>query len=448
MALTGIQIFKLLPKTNCKECGVPTCLAFAMNLAAGKADLSACPYVSEEARALLSEAAAPPIRPLAIGSGENVVRIGGETVLFRHEKTFVNKPGFAVLVSDLMPQAEIDARLKRFKELRYERIGLTLRPEMVAVKNESGNPEKFVALIKKVKGETDAALILMSDQVEALTAGVKASADRVPLIYAATDGNAEALANLAKEYKCPLAIKANDLGTLGSLSDKLTAAGLKDLVLDSGSRTLRRAFEDQIFIRRAALLQKNRSLGFPTIVLPCEMTTDPMKETLIAATFVAKYAGIIVMSDLQGESLFPLLVERLNIYTDPQRPMVMQQGIYPIGNPTEDSPVLVTTNFSLTYFVVSGEIESSRVPSWLLVMDTEGLSVLTAWAAGKFGGDGIGAFIKKSGINEKVKHRRVIIPGAVAAVSGDLEEELGSEWEVRIGPREAAHIPAYLKMGT
>jgi len=446
MGLTGIQIFKLLPKTNCKECGVPTCLAFAMNLAAGKAELSACPYVSEEARAILSEAAAPPIRPLAIGSGENVVKIGGETVLFRHEKTFVNKPGLAILISDAMPETEINGRLKRFKELKYERVGLTLRPEMVAVKNESGDSEKFVALIKKVKAETDAVLILMSDKVEALTAGVKASADRVPLIYAATNGNAEALANLAKEYKCSLAIKADNLENLSQISERLTAAGLKDLVLDSGSRTLRKAFEDQVFIRRAALLQRNRSLGFPTITFPCEMTKDPMKEALIAATFVAKYAGIIVLSDLQGESLFPLLVERLNIYTDPQRPMMMQQGIYPIGNPTEDSPVLVTTNFSLTYFIVSGEIESSRVPSWLLVMDTEGLSVLTAWAAGKFVGDAIGAFIKKSGITEKVKHRKVVIPGAVAAVSGDLEEELGSGWEVKIGPREAAHIPAYLKM--
>jgi len=447
MGLTGIQIFKLLPKTNCKECGVPTCLAFAMNLAAGKAELSSCPYVSEEAKAMLSEAAAPPIRPLAMGAGENVVKIGGETVLFRHEKTFVNKPGFAVLISDTMPEAEIDARLKRFKELKYERVGLVLRPEMVAVKNESGDPAQFEALVKKVKDQTDAALILMSDKVDALTAGVKASADRVPLIYAATDGNSEALANLAQQNKCPLAIKADNLEALSKLSDKLTAAGLKDLVLDTGSRTLRRAFEDQVFIRRAALNQKNRSLGFPTITFPCEMAKDPMKEVLIAATFVAKYAGIIVLSDLRGEGLFPLLVERLNIYTDPQRPMMMQQGIYPIGNPAEDSPVMITTNFSLTYFIVSGEIESSRVPSWLLVMDTEGLSVLTAWAAGKFVGDAIGAFVKKSGITDKVKHRRVIIPGAVAAVSGDLEEELGSGWEVRIGPREAAHLAAYLKMG-
>jgi acetyl-CoA decarbonylase/synthase complex subunit gamma len=396
---------------------------------------------------MLSEASAPPIRPLAIGSGENVVKVGGETVLFRHEKTFVNKPGIAILISDTMPEAEVNARLKRFKELNYERVGLMLRPELIAVKNESEDPAKFEALIKKVKAETDAGLILMADKVEAMTAGVKACADRVPLIYAANNGTSEAFANLAKENKCPLVIKADNLETLASLSDKLIAAGLKDLVLDSGSKTLRKAFEDQTFIRRAALTQKNRSLGFPTIAFPCQMTKDPMKEALIAATLIAKYASIIVLSDIQGESLFPLLVERLNIYTDPQRPMMMQQGIYPIGTPTEESPVLITTNFSLTYFIVSGEVESSRVASWLLVMDTEGLSVLTAWAAGKFVGDAIGAFIKKSGITEKIKHRRVVIPGAVAAVSGDLEEELGKGWEVKIGPREAAHIPAFLKMG-
>jgi acetyl-CoA decarbonylase/synthase complex subunit gamma len=445
MGLTGIQIFKLLPKTNCGECGVPTCLAFAMNLAAGKAELASCPYVSEEAKEQLSEAAAPPIRPLAIGVGENAVKIGGETVLFRHEKTFVNKPGIALLISDGMADGEIDARLKRFKELRYERVGLILRPELVAVKNETGDATKFVNLIEKIKGGTDAGLILMSDKVEALEAGVKACADRVPLIYAVTDGNAEALAALAKEHSCPLAVKADDPDALSQLTSKLEGAGVKNLVLDGGSRTLRRAFEDQVFIRRAALLKKFRPLGYPTITLPCEMTDDPMKEALIAATFIAKYAGIVVMSDLDGSSLFPLLVERMNIYTDPQRPMMMEQKIYEIGSPNENSPLMITTNFSLTYFIVSGEIEGSRVPSWLAVMDTEGLSVLTAWAAGKFVGDAMGVFIKKSGIADKIKHRKIIIPGAVAVVSGDLEEELGTDWEVMIGPREAAHLPGYLK---
>ncbi len=447
MALTGIQIFKLLPKTNCGECGVPTCLAFAMNLAASKAELAACPYISAESSALLSEASAPPIRPVTIGTGDNVVKVGGETVLFRHEKTFVNKPGLAILITDAMAADEIAGRIKRFQDLKYEWIGLVLRPEMIALKNESGDLGKYEALVKKVVDETDAALILSSDNLAALTAAVKVAAARLPLIYAATSANCDALAALALEYKCPLAAKADNMDELIALTEKLTAAGVKDIVVDSGARTVRRAFEDQIFLRRAALVAKNRSLGFPTITFPCEMTADPMKEALIAATFIAKYAGIIVLSDFQGEVIFPLAVARLNIYTDPQRPMMMQQGIYPIGNPTEDSPVLITTNFALTYFIVSGEIEASRVAAWLLVMDTEGLSVLTAWAAGKFVGDAIGQYVKKSGITEKVNHKKLIIPGFVAAVSGDLEEELGAEWEVKIGPREAAHLTPYLKMG-
>lgn len=448
MALTGIQIFKLLPKTNCGECGVPTCLAFAMNLAAGKAELASCPYISEESKAMLSDASAPPIRPVTINTGDNQVKIGGETVLFRHEKTFVNKPGLAVLISDTMSDDEAAGRIKRFQELRYEWIGLVLRPEMIALKNDSGDAGTFETLVKKVVEGTDAALILMSDKTDAMTAALKASSTRLPLIYAATEANCDAMAALALEYKCPLAARAENMESLAALTDKITAAGVKDIILDSGARTVRRAFEEQVFIRRAALVQKNRSLGFPTITFPCEMTQDPMKEAMIAATMIAKYAGIIVLSDFQGESLFPLLVARLNIYTDPQRPMTMKQGIYPIGNPTEDSPVLITTNFALTYFIVSGEIEGSRVPSWLLVMDTEGLSVLTAWAAGKFVGDAIGQYIKKSGITEKVKHRKIVIPGFAAAVSGDLEEELGSEWEVRIGPREAAHLASFLKQGS
>ncbi|MBW2058188.1 MAG: acetyl-CoA decarbonylase/synthase complex subunit gamma [Deltaproteobacteria bacterium] len=447
MGLTGIQIFKLLPKTNCGECGVPTCLAFAMALAAGKAELSSCPYVSDEAKAQLAEASAPPIRPLTIGAGENALKIGGETVLFRHEKTFVNPTGMAVLIRDTMDDAEVGGRLKAFNEARFERVGLILRPELVAVKEESGDEKRFVGLIERVMKETDAGLVLMSEKTELLAAGVRACAERVPLIYAATNGNSEALADLAKEHNCPLAAKAKDLEELSRLTTRLDQAGVKDIVLDPGSRTMRRAFEDEIFIRRAALQKKFRPLGYPTITFPCEMTDDPMKECLIAATFIAKYGGIVVLSDFQGHSLFPLLVERMNIYTDPQRPMMMTEGIYEIGNPDENSPVLITTNFALTYFVVSGEIEASRVPSYLLVMDTEGLSVLTAWAAGKFVGDAMGMFIKKCGIGEKIKRKRIIIPGLVAAVSGDLEEELGSEWEVAIGPREAAHIAAFLKMG-
>ncbi|MBP1724499.1 MAG: dehydrogenase/acetyl-CoA synthase delta subunit, barrel [Deltaproteobacteria bacterium] len=446
MALTGIEIFKKLPKTNCGECGVPTCLAFAMKLAAGQAELSACPHVSEQAKAELSEASAPPIRPLSIGAGDQALKLGGETVLFRHEKRFVSPTGIAVLVSDKMSDGEIDSRLKKFNDLKYERVGLKLQADLVAVKAESGDPAKFEALVKKVKERLDGkGLVLMSENPEVLAAGAKAAADRKPLLYAATKANADAMAKLAKEISAPLAVKGANVDETVELAAKLTAAGLKDLVLDAGARTPRKALEDQIVIRRAALMKKFRPLGFPTITFPCEMTRDPMMETLLASMLVAKYAGIVVLSDLDGHSLFPLLVERMNIFTDPQRPMATSEGIYEIGGPNENSPVLLTSNFSLTYFIVSGEIEGSRVPSWLLVKDTEGLSVMTAWAAGKFGADVIAPFVKKCGIADKVKHRKLIIPGYAAVISGELEEEL-PDWKILIGPREAGHIPAFVKM--
>jgi len=444
MPLTGIEIFKLLPKTNCGECGVPTCLAFAMSLAAGKAELSACPYISEETKAKLLEASAPPIRPVTIGVGDRASKVGGETVMFRHEKRFENPPGFAILISDTMEESEVDSRLDRCKQLQYERVGLTLRPELVAVKDDSGDAAKFEALVNKVKQNSDCGIILMSTNPDILAAGLNACADRKPLLYAASEETSDRLADLAKENSCPVAVKASNLEELAQLTTKLTEAGVKDIVLDSGSRTVRQAFNDQVIIRSAALNKKFRPLGFPTIAFPCEMTDDPMKEVVIASIFVAKYGGIIVLSDFQGESLFPLLVERMNIYTDPQRPLATTEGIYEIGGPNENSPVLITSNFSLTYFIVSSEMEASRIPSYLLVMDTEGLSVMTSWAAGKFVADAIGPFVKKSEIGDKVKHHKLIIPGYIAAESGGLEEELPG-WEILIGPREGAHIPAYLK---
>jgi len=444
MPLTGIEIFKLLPKTNCGECGVPTCLAFAMSLAAGKAELAACPYVSAEAKVKLEEASAPPIRPVTIGVGNRALKVGGETVMFRHEKRFENPPGFALLISDTMTESEVDSRLDRFKKLQYERVGLTLRPELVALKCGSQDTGKFAALVTRVKQGSEANIILMSQNPKILSAGLAVCAERKPLLYAATRDNLEQVAELAKANSCPVVAKAEGLDELASLTSKLTQSGIKDIVVDSGARTLHQAFEDQIITRRAALLKKFRPLGYPTIILANEMTGDPMKEALVAATFVAKYGGIIVLSDFQGESLFPLLVLRMNIFTDPQRPLATTEGIYEIGGPGEGSPVLVTSNFSLTYFIVSGEVENSRVPSYLLVKDTEGLSVMTAWAAGKFGADTIAPFIKKSSIADKIQHRKLIIPGYIAAESGGLEEELPG-WEILVGPREGAHIPAYLK---
>jgi acetyl-CoA decarbonylase/synthase complex subunit gamma len=444
MALTGIQIFKLLPKTNCKECGVPTCLAFAMNLASGKAELDACPYVSDEAREKLAEASAPPIRPVVVGKGVRKATTGGETVQYRHEKTFFNPTLLAAQVPSDISADDLAAKLKSWNALQFERVGLNLRPELVAVKDVNGDAAAFGAAAKQIAETSEFNVILMTEDVDVMKAGVKAAGAKRPLMYGATAANIDAMGELAKDNDLPVGIKADSVEALVPLSDKLMGMGLKDLVLDPGSREPKQSNADMIALRRAALKDGKRNVGFPTITFPCDMASNLDVETMLAAMHIAKYGGIVVMSDFAGESVFPLLLERLNIFTDPQRPMTVTEGIYEIGNPDENSPVLVTTNFALTYFIVSGEIEGSRVPSWLLIKDSEGLSVLTAWAAGKFSGDDVGIFVKKTGIADKVKHQDLIIPGYAAAIVGDIEEELPG-WNVVVGPREAAHLPGFLK---
>lgn len=444
MALTGIEIFKLLPKTNCKECGFPTCLAFAMALASGKAELTACPYVSEEAKEKLAAASAPPIRPVKIAMKGGEVVTGGETVFFRHEKTFFNPTILAGTLTSDLSDADVDAKLTNFAKLQFERVGLNLRPQMLVVKDVNGDAARFAAIAKAVADKSDAALMLMSDKVDILKAGAEAAKDRKPVLYAATAGNADAVGALAKEMGLAVVAKADGYDALADLTTKLTGMGLKDIILDCGARTIKDVLASNIAFRRAPLTAQFKPFGFPTINLPSEMTDDPAKEALYASVCIAKYGGIVVMKDLDPTYVFPLLLQRLNIYTDPQRPMIVTPGIYPLNNPDENSPIAITTNFALTYFIVSGEIEGSKVPTWLLIKDTEGLSVMTAWAAGKFAGDDVAMFVKKSGITDKAKTRSLIIPGYAAAISGDLEEEL-PDWKILIGPREAAHIPAFLK---
>ncbi|MDR1576716.1 MAG: acetyl-CoA decarbonylase/synthase complex subunit gamma [Deltaproteobacteria bacterium] len=441
MALTGIQIFKLLPGTNCKKCGSPTCLAFAMNLASGKAELAACPDVSDASREKLSAASAPPIRPVAIGYGETALKVGGETVQYRHEKTFYNPTGIGGLIEDSLSLDDIAAKVKRWQTLQYFRVGLNLRPELVIVKGGAN----LAAAAKAVVDNSDFSVILYSEDVAALKAATEALAGKNPLIGPATINNYKDVAAVAVAAKVPVWLKAKDLDEVAVLTKGLSEAGAKDLVIDTGARTPKKVFQDSVSLRRAALVGQNRDYGYGTITFPCEISDNLALQVAVSASLVAKYAGIVVLSDLDGAVVFPLLLQRLNIFTDPQRPMTQTEGIYPINDPDENSPVLVTTNFSLTYFIVSGEVEASRVPSWLLIKDSEGLSVLTAWAAGKFSGDDVGQFVlKRSGIVDKIKHKSVIIPGYAAAISGDMEEELPG-WTVAIGPREAAHLTKFLK---
>ena len=445
MALSGLEIFKMLPKTNCKDCGFPTCLAFGMQLAAGKVELEKCPHISEEAKEALSEASQPPILKVEVGTGDDSFVVGEETVMFRHDRTFVNQNAFAVAIDDDIDTGKIEEILKDVNAIAYERVGQILKVDAVCIKNKSKNKEKFLKVVGDVALLTKKPLILVSEDPETLKSAAGMYKGNKPLIHAVTSDNVDFFITLGKETGCPIAVRGKSFEDIAVVTEKMRNAGIKNLVIDIGSRDFKGDFYNQVLLRMAAIKQKNRLFGYPTIVFPGEMTNDPLKETLIASVFVAKYGSIIVLSNASSQNIFPLLVYRQNIYTDPRRPMQVEQKIYEIGSPNESSPVLVTTNFSLTYFIISGEVESSKVPSWLLVMDVEGQSVLTAWAAGKFVPELIAQFIKKSGIEEKVKKKEIVIPGYVAQLQGELEEELGDGWKVVVGPREAGEVPKFLK---
>lgn len=444
MALTGLDIYKKLPKTNCGDCGLPTCLAFAMKLAGGQAKLEACPHVSEQAKAELADASAPPICLVTIGKGDKALQIGGETVLFRHEKTFVHPPGFGILIKDNLSDEEIEKKVNQINSLAFERVGQTLRANLIAIESNSDG-ERFAQVSEKVSKSTDFPLILMSRNPEAMKKALNLVSKGNPLLYAADRDNYEVMAGLAKEHNCPLVVsESNNLEAMAGLTEKIAALGVKEMVLDPGSESASQVLKDLVFIRRAALKKKFRPLGYPVITFPCRLIDDDYLEAIFGGVHVMKYAGIIIFNGLDAWKMLPLLVLRQNIYTDPQRPMQVEEGIYEIGNPTENSPVLITTNFSLTYFIVSGEVEAAKIPTWLCVMDVEGLSVLTAWAAGKFIPERIAPFIKRCGIAEKVKHNKLVIPGYIAQISGELEEEL-PDWKVMVGSREASDIPAFLR---
>ncbi len=442
MALSGLDIFKLLPKTNCGDCGIPTCLAFAMKLAQGGAELDQCPHVSEESKTALGAAAQPPMRGVTVGTGNDAFTVGDETVLFRHDKTFVNPSALGVMVS--ADATDIDEVVDAANAANFERVQQTLACGFVAVKS-AGDAPGFKAAVERVASRTSLPLVLMAETSAEMEAALQAVADRKPLIHAATQSNADAMIALAQEHSCPLVVRARGLEAVAALTEKAAAAGLKDLVIDTMPATAGEALRDNVFARRAALEQKYAALGYPIITFPGERSGgDELLEVTYAAVDMLKYGSIIVLSTADAWAMLPLLVLRQNIFTDPQRPMQAEAKIYEIGNPGPDSPFFVTTNFSLTYFIVSSEIESGKVGAYLGIVESEGLSVLTAWAAGKFVPERIAKFVNDSGMAEKLTNREVIIPGAVAQISGELGEELDG-WNVVVGPYEAAEIPAFVK---
>lgn len=443
MALSGVEIFKLLPKTNCKKCGFPTCLAFAMKLAARQIILDACPDVSDEAKRILGEASAPPIKAITIGTGEKAIKVGEETVLFRHEKRFVNPCAFALSIKDTLSSDDIKKNVKNVLDSEIERVGQRLRVDMISVDNESGEPGRFETSVKQVVEDAPSVpLILKSVNPSHIEAAVKHCSGKRPLIYAATPDNFEAMAKIAKENNAVLGVYAEGLETLSSLTEKIKATGVDDLVLDSGARKAKDMLEHYTLIRRASIKKNFKPLGYP--IISFAEREDPMLEIALASIGLTKYASIIVLSSIEKWKMLALLTQRQNIYTDPQVPMQVEQKIYKVGEPTPKSPLLITTNFSLTYFIVQGEVENSKVPTWLAVMDVEGLSVLTAWAAGKFTASKIAEFIKESGIENNIAHKELIVPGYVAILSGALEEKLEG-WKITVGPREANALPSFLK---
>ncbi|NPV68608.1 MAG: acetyl-CoA decarbonylase/synthase complex subunit gamma [Anaerolineae bacterium] len=442
MALSGIQIYKLLPQTNCKDCGYPTCLAFAMKLAAKQAELSACPHVSEEAKAQLSEAAEPPIRLVTLQADGHEIKVGNETVLFRHEKKFFNKPGLFIRVCDTDPAETIRAQVAAADSYRVSYVGMALTLDGFAVEAESNDAGTFAAAVSAVRAASARPLILMSRDPAVMAAGLRAIDGESPLIYGADSANWQAMADLARQHNAPLAVLGNSLDELAELTEKIKETGVRDLVLDHGARSMGAALIRQTQIRRLALKQNFRPLGFPIIAFAGN--DAPGGQAVMAAQAIAKYAGFVVLDSFAPETVYPLLVLRENIYTDPQKPIQVQPALYEINNPSPEAPVLVTTNFSITYFSVANEVESSGLPAWLLVTDAEGMSVLTAWAAGKFDAERIAKAVKGFNVADKVSRKRLVLPGHVAVLSGELEEEL-PDWEIRVGPREAVDLPAFMK---
>ena len=442
MAMTALQILKLLPRTNCKECGRPTCMVFAVQLAQKKANLDECPHASEEAKEALGAAAAPPVKLVRIGSDKTAeIKVGEETVLCRHEEKFHNPAGVCVTLSDTLEGEELAARLNKLNALHFVRVGTEIQIDGVAVVNDSGDGRKFAAAVQAASEQTDYALVLVSESAPNMKQALAECAVKKPLIHAATSGNAEEMAKLAKDSQCPLAVKADTLEATADLTEAVKGLGVEDLVLDVTRPTVKATLVDLTRVRRAAIRKQFRPLGFPCMAFA--EGDDAYGEMAAACTYMAKYAGVVVTRCAEPSKILPLLTVRTNIYTDPQKPVQVEPKLYAVGEPDENSPVLFTTNFSLTYYSVEGDVEASRMPTHILAVDTEGTSVLTAFSGDKLNEKTVSKAMEAAQIEDKVSHRKLIIPGYVAVMSGKLEEETG--WEIMVGPKESSALPAYLK---
>ncbi|MDI1472298.1 acetyl-CoA decarbonylase/synthase complex subunit gamma [Thermodesulfovibrio sp. 1176] len=440
MALTGIEIFKLLPKTNCKKCGFPTCLAFAMKVAQSQAEIEQCPEASEEVKAKLKEAATPPIRGIIFGPKNNFIKIGEEQCLYRHEKKFFHPTVLALRIKDT--DENIEEQVNKILDSQIERVGEFLKIDAVFLENESNNPQKFKEAVEKIIKKAEIPIIFGTFNPESVEQSLPLLSNNRPILYGANEKNVNQMTSLAKKYNVPLTVTAYGIQNVISIVERIQNLGFEDILIDTQPNSARELLIDNTLIRRASLKKRVKAVGYPIFTFIKEK--ESFYETVLASVAILKYSSIVVLNEIPKWKNLILFTLRQNIYSDPQVPMQVKEDIYKVGEPDENSPLIVTTNFALTYFLVKGEIENSKVPTWLAIMDCDGLSVLTAWAAGKFSASKIAQFIKESGIEQKLAHRELIIPGYVAMLKSAIEDKLPG-WKVIIGTKEASAIPAFLK---
>ncbi len=466
MALKALDIFKLTPKKNCKDCGFPTCMAFCMKVASGAVEVEKCPHMSDEALAKLSEATAPLMRGVKVGNGTSEYELGSETVLFRHEKTLVNRNRYAVAFNDAMTNEDIDLKIANIKAVNYIRIGEEMKAEMVVLEYRD-NKEGFINLVNRVNESTlDVTHIIVCEDVEVAKEAIAILKDKKPVVYGANKENYQGMVELVKDLKLALGVKAANLEELYATIEAIQGLGYRELILDVTGENIKDTFTNAVQVRRIALKEQDRTFGYPSIVFANKLSNndpqmevalssmftvkygsiividdivkeqdrtfgypsivfanklsnnDPQMEVALSSMFTVKYGSIIVIDDIDYSKALPLFALRQNIYTDPQRPMRVEPKVYPMNNADDNAPVMVTVDFALTYFIVSGDIERSKVPAYLAIPDAGGYSVLTAWSAGKFSGSSIANFIKESKIEEMTKNRDLIIPGKVAPDAG------------------------------
>jgi acetyl-CoA decarbonylase/synthase, CODH/ACS complex subunit gamma len=457
--LSPIDVYKLLPKINCKECGVDNCMAFATKIVNREMTIDQCPPLlkkeNESAYSKLKELMKPAVKEVIVGVGDKARKLGGKLVMYRHEFTYVNPTAIAIDVTDEMAAEEVESRVKRTENYTFEYIGNTLKLDMIAVRSTSGDAEKFKATVKKVADSTKLPLVLCSLNSTVLEAGLMAAPKARPLLYAATKENWKDMAELALMYSCPLVVSApNDMSTLVSLVKTLVTYGVTDLVLDPGTfanEGLPDTINNFTMLRRAATKEGEELVGFPLMGVPMvtwvgkgETADDLIKwrEAYLAAMLIVRYADILVMHGNDGWSLLPITVLRQNIYTDPRKPVAVAPGLKVFGTPDENSPVMFTTNFALTYYTVASDLDSNKINAYLIVVETEGSAIDSGVAGRKLTAERVADAIKVSGIESKVKHRKIIIPGKASRISGEIEELSG--WKVQVGPRDSSEIPKYL----